>query len=1622
MQAQDHILIIVLLEVAVVLVQSVTRLVDRFQPLLIRHLCLPRVDDHHHLVKVLRAGVQDAQVHPAHLAEFFRPEVLIPLKQPPGLPVGSQFKDSDYQLLGLFPHFELTTITDTNRIKEKVEENNLLFEHIESVVNYGNVQTDLDRVLTQSGLDKIESGMSDGSWKLLDYTEVAKLKIKPEKEKPVDYQGLDRNLLNEQLEVWERKDTKNSRLRHILIFNDSEAYPIRQRFNFSATLRGKLTLSSDDPTVASVERTGKQLELVVNRPAYNDQMITFEYEDQKVTSAKFRFRVWVINGSAALLQQFNAKFNLSLDGQLLIDAEEDVKFNAEEPEQTILDLALDEHYTIDDGKGLTLQLNNEDEEIIPFVLNYRDQDLALCVKQQIGVSKPVKGWDVWQNKRVQQKSYGYVYSAEQETLKLLLNNEEFGPRDDYRKTLLLESALINLPALAWYEASPGIVSERSLKVAPRLQKAYFSYLDQIRSAGTLPSLFYLDEQARQIAIQYVDVFLAEINEIDEDTILQEDTKADLIALGSVSESFGSQVVKLSPLHPLMVAYQLEIYGQVKQHQLYEAMLKKLTPLNLLPYVYWQPPTGERQLYASKENNHSPEWQFYSSDLHFKQFSGREFIRDLVNQKIHEFITNFFFLFAHDRRAPIRINVFNMGDCLQVLQGIFDYYKDRAAANEPLHELRPITLYIFGSDNYVTTFEKMSHLIAQEDIEKSFELGTVNKRIAFEDLINAFRSKVQYYAMGANEESSYAHLTFYQFDNGHTSKTYRDYKKIPSGLSLNGLLNDLPSYYQDRTYITGFGMEYVFKSNRLIDTAKAYNALAQVSFSRHPFAKDRAICTTIDHGIKYDLGNLYDHSQWVVFVDPHFDLTFFKDEKDVIIVHYSDQHSNASGFDAITVSRKSQQYCHLLKSILDTQKIAHTKAKIFQVINLYNAINGQWLIKMIGKKDDRTRKEKLSIPAAAKLFLAYFDHPDIIWVPVSLEEILRISGGAGLSKSEGLFSTANLGAKNEHGDDLLMIGLYEKDGDLHLQFYPVEVKIGINNSDVLNKGRNQAKKTYQLIYDHLTDSTKAFEAAFYRSFFAKLAIMNAGKMQLYEVWPEKNWSKVTTQYRSRLLNDEFVITTGLSSLVNHYALIAFTQSAYVRSYEMEQDGVLLTHFEEDAYKYLVEGVEEIKYWLHKTPNSIKSEQLLVSKLSDIQDLPEPEPHVTIAELPAVPEPEEEPEFAVTLVQQIEDLPAEAEERSPLRILFGNNINNGEPVYWYPTDTTQVMHSNTGIIGTMGTGKTQFTKSLVTQLYRESKYNVDGKPIGLLIFDYKGDYINETFVSATNAKVCGLYDLPFNPLAIDITPRSVPLLPLHIASTLQETISLAFNLGNKQKALLKDVIMKAYEEKGIIKSEPATWDRVAPTIADVYDCFMADERMSMDSLYAALNQLAEYQIFQPNGAKTKSLYELIDGVTVINLSGGYSSDIQNLVVAITLDAFYSQMQKNGHSAIQQNYRQITKMILVDEADNFLSKNFVSIRKILKEGREFGVGTLLSTQFLNHFSTGDNEYAQYILTWIAHRVNDIKIKDVESLFPVGEKDQKEQLLQLIKRLEKHHSVVNLAGSKPIFIEDYPFWKLIS
>ncbi len=250
--------------------------------------------------------------------------------------------------------------------------------------------------------------------------------------------------------------------------------------------------------------------------------------------------------------------------------------------------------------------------------------------------------------------------------------------------------------------------------------------------------------------------------------------------------------------------------------------------------------------------------------------------------------------------------------------------------------------------------------------------------------------------------------------------------------------------------------------------------------------------------------------------------------------------------------------------------------------------------------------------------------------------------------------------------------------------------------------------------------------------------------------------------------------------------------------------------------------------------------------------------------------------------------------------------------------------------------------------------------------------------------------------------------------------AFGLGQKQQLRLRQLISQAYDLAGISKADSSTWSKPAPTIADVWALFL-DSEPAEDSLYAALESLHELEVFESDVSKCTSLYELIDGITVIELAG-YPSEIQSLVVALTLDLFYSQMQKQGKPSVQGDFRQVTKLILVDEADNFMSQNFPSLRKILKEGREYGVGVILSTQDITHFKTGDNDYSAYILSWIVHRVSQIKNQDIKSLFNKDDKTDQECLMKSIRELEKHHSLYVDGDKKITKIKDRAFWEILS
>lgn len=354
------------------------------------------------------------------------------------------------------------------------------------------------------------------------------------------------------------------------------------------------------------------------------------------------------------------------------------------------------------------------------------------------------------------------------------------------------------------------------------------------------------------------------------------------------------------------------------------------------------------------------------------------------------------------------------------------------------------------------------------------------------------------------------------------------------------------------------------------------------------------------------------------------------------------------------------------------------------------------------------------------------------------------------------------------------------------------------------------------------------------------------------------------------------------------------------------------------------------------------------------------------------------------------------------------------WWLPNDTRTTMNPNMGIIGDMGSGKTQFLKSVIWQLSRMAEQN--RAPIGMLVFDYKNDYTPEGFKQAVGATSHKPYRLPYNPLALY---GDMPRLPVHAASAFTDTVGRAFNLGEKQRLKLEEAILEAYRLAGIHPDQPASWQKTAPTLRDVWEIFTAAEQ-ERDSLYAVLHKLVEFQIFEEDQENLVSLHGLIerDGITIIDLAG-YDPGIKNLVIGLTLDQFYAQMQKKGKPAVDGDFRQITKMLVVDEADNFMSQDYPSLRNILKEGREYGVGTILSTQQITHFRTGEDNYARYMKSWVVHSVDEISPKDIRAIFNVVDKAAQDALMESVRNLGKHMSYFVSSGKQVQRLRDRAYWE---
>lgn len=1128
---------------------------------------------------------------------------------------------------------------------------------------------------------------------------------------------------------------------------------------------------------------------------------------------------------------------------------------------------------------------------------------------------------------------------------------------------------------------------------PALHSAYGALFDYLDRNKTLPSLVAWGDSYCALVQSVLDAYENALRAIPVHTVLTLGHKQLLrIGLFRLDER-----QRVSPIHPLVLAYHQQLVIAIKADrnddgassfaELPDVTRERLVASGLLPFVY-DNDSGYAHLLPVRENS------FWLDVVPQKQES-YSYIKRLVRDKLDEFTQAYIRLFSAGEKSTLIVNAINQATAAEFFLGLIEHFK--------IHKEQAIAIHVNFYDERLqyNDFDRFAETAAYDELKNWLGLNTAALRAEADMLIDLIRSRLTYSKFTlpkVNNHFAYAHLAFFRNQEPVECRPIKIDESL-SGVLCDGLIAGEAAETQGGAYFTAFGLRGVdYQSAQPLRVARMLGNLWQPASQSNAQYLETSLGLAVSADFKELLTRSYDSALWTTIIDPKVTLDFFTSQQDVVLIHYSDQYTSASGYDAITVTKQVDLFKRLL------QKEGHGQGDT--LLSEFNAFNGEWLLKML-TSNDKDRKEKNGIIGAYKFVSALLHQSDICWVPLSVAEMIRVSGNVGLKMSDSEFSRQVHGyRKGAISDDVLFVGF--KGQDLYL--LPLEVKTGVRPD--FNYAGQQALELKRYLTEEVL-GPKNLAARLYRGLFIRQVLMQVDKLCLYQVMDKKQLTPLLDNREWWLKGDY-----SLASVPNYVEgfVVAHIDSAgfFTPQYKMTESRVLQVELPYSLLTSLIQtsvgdSLEEL------VTNCHVDKKFRLGPIDSQNHNSGTRPPEKIEKIDYPPDGSHE---SGTPEQEIsnEVVPSE-DSMEPLHILFGHDALRKTPLYWEPTNTARFMNTNTGIIGTMGTGKTQFTKSLITQLMSQQVSNVNSAPIGLLIFDYKSDYVDEAFSKANQTKRLRLHQLPYNPLSLY---GDMPMLPVHTATGFAETLAKAFGLGPKQQLRLRKLILDAYELAGISKSDKTTWSRPAPTLAQVWDLYLEQEKVEEDSLYAALDSLVTYEIFETLPDSVSSLYELLDGVTVIELAG-YSPQIQNLVVALTLDLFYSQMQKRGKPMVDGDYRQITKMILVDEADNFMSQDFPSLRKILKEGREYGVGVILSTQDLSHFKTGENNYGSYILTWVVHRVAEIKNADIKAIFNKDDKGEQEQLMETIRKLDKHFSLY-INGDKAVsMMRDKAFWELI-
>ena len=315
--------------------------------------------------------------------------------------------------------------------------------------------------------------------------------------------------------------------------------------------------------------------------------------------------------------------------------------------------------------------------------------------------------------------------------------------------------------------------------------------------------------------------------------------------------------------------------------------------------------------------------------------------------------------------------------------------------------------------------------------------------------------------------------------------------------------------------------------------------------------------------------------------------------------------------------------------------------------------------------------------------------------------------------------------------------------------------------------------------------------------------------------------------------------------------------------------------------------------------------------------------------------------------------------------------GESADGYPMSWRGIENSHIGITGLSGTGKSFFIRKMAAQLPKQN--------VRCIILDCAGDFSEPKESNPEGWPVPDMQVINMKESPIQMLPMT-PIYPGEsqgaIAKRIVDTISVPLGFGKRQQSLLLKTITEGLKTnclneftdlRGLLKNVTKSKD-------------------TAESILLALHGL--WDDFPKNGQSFD--WDFANpGITVLNLHQGFGNLTLTTFLEILLGSVYSARMTVAH----ENYPPL--VLVLDECHRLTWSENSFANRIMREGRKYGLATILSTQYLTDKNIR-NAFGQTELR-IAFRPSDNDASQIARMHFSSRSSKQQKLTDQLKALHR-------------------------